>query len=105
MPIVWKAKSDAPDPESERQMAGYFKALAHPARIRILRLLLEGSETSCGRLVEALPLAQSTVSQHLGMLKRAGLVTERAEGPRRLYAVDAAVLQRVGRYLTVLPPR
>jgi len=104
MPIVWKAKPDPPpDPESERQMAGYFKALAHPARIRILRLLLDRAESPCGVVVDALPLAQSTVSQHLRVLKGAGLLTERADGPRRLYAVDRSALRRLRQSLAVWP--
>jgi len=103
MPIVWKAKPDPPpNPESERQMAGYFKALAHPARIRILRLLLAREESPCGQIVAALPLAQSTVSQHLRVLKGAGLVSERADGPRRLVAVNRAALQELRQVLATL---
>lgn len=103
MPIVWKAKPEPPpNPESERQLAGYFKALAHPARIRILRLLLERGESPCGQVVGALPLAQSTVSQHLGVLKRAGLLSERVDGRRRLVEVNRAALGEVRRSLITL---
>ena len=57
------------------------KALGHPARIRIIKHLLEENRCVCGRIVEVLPLAQSTVSQHLKILKEAGLILGEVEGP------------------------
>ena len=68
------------------------KALSHPARIRILRHLLEVDQCICGEIVEILPLAQSTVSQHLKSLKKAGLIRGEVEGPSVCYCADHDVL-------------
>jgi ArsR family transcriptional regulator, arsenate/arsenite/antimonite-responsive transcriptional repressor len=69
------------------------KALAHPVRVQILQLLLE-RRCLCGDVVNALPLAQSTVSEHLKILKEAGLIHDEAEGPRRRYCVNHQLLRR-----------
>ena len=69
-------------------LAGMCKALGHPVRIHILRHLLAEDRCICGRIVEILPLAQSTVSQHLKILKACGLVMGEVEGPRTCYCVD-----------------
>jgi DNA-binding transcriptional ArsR family regulator len=62
--------------QKEQDLAAFAKALAHPARIAILKLLAQRNECICGALVDGLPLSQSTVSQHLKELKNAGLLTE-----------------------------
>ena len=72
----------------EDKLAGLFKALGHPARLKILQHLLEEDRCICGRIVEILPLAQSTVSQHLKILKESGLVRGEVEGPKTCYCVD-----------------
>lgn len=64
------------------------RAIAHPARVRILRLLIGRKACVCGEIVECLPLAQSTVSQHLKIMKEAGLIQGEVEGPRVCYCVD-----------------
>ena len=66
-----------------------FEALADPTRRRILELLA-GGERPAGDLVAALPVSQPAVSQHLKVLREAGLVRVRADGTRRLYAIDPA---------------
>ncbi len=71
------------------------KALAHPARLAILRELAEADACVCGALVEALPLAQSTVSQHLKVLKQAGLVVSHTDGQRTCYCLDRQQLLRL----------
>ncbi len=76
-------------------LAEYMKALSHPARLRILQFLTETNACMCGDIVEALPLSQSTVSQHLKMLKEAGLIQGTLEGPRTCYCVDYEVLNTV----------
>ena len=73
------------------------KALAHPARIRILAHLKKVDSCMCGKIVEILPLAQSTVSQHLKILKQAGLVTGEVEGSAICYCVDQEVLEKFKR--------
>lgn len=76
---------------ADRQLraAAYAKALAHPARIAILELLLEKDACVCGDIVQELPISQSTVSQHLRELKEAGLIKGRVEGASVCYCMDA----------------
>lgn len=77
----------------QRDLASVMKALAHPARIAILQHLIQANACICGDLVDALPLAQSTVSQHLKELKRAGLIKGRIEGTSVCYCIDADAWQ------------
>ncbi|WP_285905198.1 ArsR/SmtB family transcription factor [Pseudodesulfovibrio pelocollis] len=76
-------------------LAEGLKALGHPARIRILAHLLQEDRCLCGGIVEVMPLAQSTVSQHLKVLKQAGLVRGEVEGPRTCYCADRNALKRL----------
>jgi len=69
-------------------LAKYAKALSHPARISILNLLIQKQTCICGDIVEELPLAQSTVSQHLKVLKEAGLIKGEIEGSTVCYCID-----------------
>src|SRR5688500_5784920 len=73
---------------TENKLAKYAKALAHPARISILKLLAQKQSCVCGDIVEELPLSQSTVSQHLKELKDAGLIKGDIEGVRVCYCID-----------------
>ena len=73
-------------------LAGRLKALGHPARLEILSVLAERGTCICGEVVEVLPLAQSTVSQHLKVLKEAGLVRGEVEGPKSCYCLDPQVI-------------
>lgn len=68
------------------------KALGHPTRVQIVRLLMSVETCVCGDIVQALPLAQSTVSQHLKILKDAGLVKGEIDGPRTCYCLDRDAL-------------
>ena len=72
----------------ENRMAKYAKALAHPARIAILRFLSKKQSCMCGDIVEEIPLSQSTVSQHLKELKEAGLIKGETEGAKVCYCID-----------------
>lgn len=69
-------------------LAALAKALGHPARIAILQFLLEKDACVCGDIVEHLPLAQSTVSQHLKELKKVGLLKGNIEGTAVCYCID-----------------
>ncbi|BBF93320.1 ArsR/SmtB family transcription factor [Blastochloris tepida] len=69
-----------------------LRALAHPTRLAILRALARHGTCLCGQIVELTPLAQSTVSQHLKVLKEAGLVHGRIDGPRSCYGLDAGAI-------------
>ena len=73
----------------DNRVAAYAKALSHPARVAILKLLLKRKVCICGDIVEELPLSQSTVSQHLKELKSAGLIKGDIEGVKICYCVDA----------------
>jgi DNA-binding transcriptional ArsR family regulator len=74
--------------QKEQDLANFAKAMSHPARIAILKVLAQKNECICGEIVEVLPLAQSTVSQHLKELKNAGLITGETDGPRSCYCID-----------------
>lgn len=80
--------------DAEEELATLAAALGHPARVAIIRILLERQSCICGELVEELPLAQSTVSQHLKKLKKAGLIRGSVDGPRVCYCVEPAMLER-----------
>ena len=80
--------SDSSFPESDTRLARGFKALAHPARLTIVKMLAEHDECVCGEIVDDLPLAQSTVSQHLKALREAGLVRGSEEGRCTCYCLD-----------------
>jgi DNA-binding transcriptional ArsR family regulator len=72
----------------EQQIAAFAKALSHPARVEILKVLAEKNVCICGEIVEILPLSQSTVSQHLKELKNAGLIKGTIDGVKSCYCVD-----------------
>jgi len=69
------------------ELARLAKALGHPARVAIVRLLLSDGDCVCGAIVDRLPLAQATVSQHLKVLKDAGWITGTIDGPRVCYCI------------------
>ena len=81
--------------DEEVRLAAFARALAHPARIAILRQLALRQGCLCGDLVEILPLAQATVSQHLKVLKDAGLIRGDVDGPRVCYCVEPRALRRL----------
>ena len=68
--------------------ADFAKAISHPARISILKMLAQRDSCICGKIVEVMPLAQSTVSQHLKELKKAGLVKGKIDGQKSCYCID-----------------
>ncbi len=72
----------------DNRIAAYAKALAHPARVAILQLLVKKQACICGDIVEELPLSQSTVSQHLKELKNAGLIKGEIEGASICYCIN-----------------
>jgi len=74
--------------EKQNQIATIAKALGHPARIAIIEYLLKVNECICGDIVNELPLAQPTVSQHLKELKNAGLIKGNIEGNAICYCID-----------------
>jgi DNA-binding transcriptional ArsR family regulator len=81
--------------EADEELASLSKALGHPARVKILRILVRKSACICGDIVDELPLAQSTVSQHLKVLKDAGLIRGDVDGPRVCYCIEPRALRRL----------
>jgi ArsR family transcriptional regulator len=90
---------------ADRETATLARALGHPARVAILRLLLERGECVCGGIVDAVPLAQSTVSQHLKYLKNAGLIRGEVEGPRVCYCANPSAVRRLEQLIGALGAR
>lgn len=80
---------------SDLDLARLAKGLAHPARAAIVRMLLNRGTCICGDLVDRLPLAQATVSQHLKTLKEAGWITGEVDGPRVCYCVNPKAVERM----------
>ena len=83
----------------DSELSALAKALGNPVRVRILRLLLTRDSCCCGEVVEQLPLAQATVSQHLKVLKDAGLVVGEIDGARTCYWADRDKLAHLHRLL------
>jgi ArsR family transcriptional regulator len=77
----------------EARTVALLRAIAHPARFRIVKLLAERQACACGDLVDELPLAQSTVSEHLKVLKDAGIVRGNIEGPNMCYCLEPDALE------------
>lgn len=81
--------------EADEELASLAKALGHPARVKIMRLLIAKNACICGDIVDELSLAQSTVSQHLKVLKGAGLIRGEIDGPRVCYCIEPRALRRL----------
>ena len=88
--------------EDDTRLAAYGKALGHPIREQILRHLEHTGTCQTGSLVDSLPVAQSTVSEHLRILREAGLVCGEIDGPRRCYCVNTEGLATARRLLQEL---
>jgi ArsR family transcriptional regulator len=82
-------------PAADEELAILAKAVGHSARVQILRLLERRESCVCGDIVDELPLAQSTVSQHLKVLKEAGLIRGDIDGPRVCYCIEPRTLRRL----------
>ncbi|MGE9291632.1 MAG: ArsR/SmtB family transcription factor [Puniceicoccales bacterium] len=80
--------------EEQSSLAAFAGALAHPARIAIISFLHERGEASSGTIVEAMPLAQATVSQHLSALRKAGLLIQRHCGKKVCYSINCEEVLR-----------
>lgn len=84
-----------PNDASAERLSSLAWAVAHPARVRIVRLLLSRQSCMCGEIVDELPLAQSTVSQHLKILKESGLIQGEIDGPKVCYCVNPEKLKEL----------
>jgi len=81
--------------ESDERLVEVFRALGHPARLKIVRLLMRHHTCICSEVVDELPLAQATVSQHLKVLKEAGIIYGRIDGPAVCYCLAPGALASV----------
>jgi len=86
--------------DSQNEIATIAKALGHPARIAIVEYLVKMNECVCGKIVEVLPLAQPTVSQHLKELKNAGLIKGEIEGNSICYNIDITTIEKFNTYFS-----
>ncbi|MBI1213776.1 MAG: metalloregulator ArsR/SmtB family transcription factor [Alphaproteobacteria bacterium] len=84
-----------PEDGSAEKLAELVWAIAHPMRVRIVRMLMKQESCVCGEIVDALPISQSTVSQHLKVLKESGLVRGEVEGPKVCYCIDRKTLREL----------
>lgn len=91
--------------DNQNQIATLTKALGHPARVAIIEYLLTVDTCICGDIVNELPLAQPTVSQHLKELKNAGLIKGNIEGNSICYCIDEKVLQKLQSYFAKISSR
>ena len=82
-------------PAADNELAAFAKAIAHPTRVRILRMLARKEARMCSHIVDELPLAQSTVSEHLRILRSAGLVQANENGLRVSYCIVPSALRRL----------
>lgn len=78
--------------KEEILLADLAKALSHPARIKILKVINDSNSCMCGEIVDRIPLSQSTVSQHLKELKKAGLIVGEIEGPKICYCLNGKTM-------------
>ena len=95
-------KLTLPDVALAEDLAKLSWALAHPARVRIVRLLLNRTSCMCGEIVDEMPLAQSTVSQHLKILRDSGLVQGEIDGPRICYCINKEAFKKLKKLVATL---
>ena len=86
--------------DEQNQLATIAKALGHPARIAIIEYLMKVNECICGDIVNELPLAQPTVSQHLKELKNAGIIKGNIEGNSICYCIDEKTIEILNTYFS-----
>ncbi len=92
----------APLSSTDHEIANFAKALGHPARVAILRMLIECGDCMCGSIVSRIPLAQATVSQHLKVLKDAGLIRGEIDPPRVCYCVNPEAVKQLKKLISAL---
>ncbi len=96
----------AVDPSpADHELAALARALGHPARVRIVRLLTESDNCRCGDIVDELPLAQPTVSEHLRVLREAGILRSEAGGTCVCYHLEPLKMRRLRALLQDLWPQ
>lgn len=84
------------------EMAEILKALGHPARLEIVKILMGLPSCVCGDIVEILPLAQSTVSKHLSELKKVGIIKGTITGNTICYCLDEIIIQKIQTFINLV---
>ena len=88
--------------DEQNEVASLFKAIAHPARVAIIEYLLKIDTCICTDIVNELPLAQPTVSQHLKELKNAGIIKGSVEGNAICYCINDVILKKIENYFSII---
>jgi len=88
--------------KKQNETAMLAKALGHPARVAIVEYLIKANTCICGDIVNKLPLAQPTISQHLKALKNAGIIKGEIEGNSICYCMDKKAIEKIARYFSDL---
>ena len=88
--------------DKQNEIAILSKAMGHPARVAIVDYLSKMNECVCGKIVETMPLAQPTVSQHLKELKNAGIIKGEVEGNSICYCIDQKKIETIVQYFSTL---
>lgn len=86
--------------EQQNELASLFKAISHPARVAIIEYLLKVDSCICGDIVNELPLAQPTVSQHLKELKNVGIIKGNIEGTAICYCLNPETMKKLENYFS-----
>jgi len=94
-PSLRPARGRVSAPAEDLELARLARALGHPARVAIVKMLLRKGDCQCSVIVDRLPLAQATVSQHLKVLKEAGLVRGEIDPPRVCYCINPETVERL----------
>lgn len=102
IPVLKPAAQDTVTAFDE-ELADLARALSHPARVAIVRHLAAAGTCVCGQIVDVMPLAQATVSQHLKVLKEAGFVQGEVDGPRTCYCLNPETMKRFQSLVASLP--
>lgn len=89
-------------PDADDELAKLAKAIGHPARVRILRMLSRKEAHVCSQIVDELPLAQSTVSEHLRILKESGLIRSSQDGTRIGYCINFETLRKLKALVAII---
>lgn len=86
--------------DQQNELASLFKAISHPARVAIIEYLLKVDSCICGDIVNELPLAQPTVSQHLKELKNVGIIKGNVEGTAICYCLNPETMKKLENYFS-----
>lgn len=88
--------------EPYESLSVFSRALSHPARVKIVELLSDRGDMTCGQITEELPLSQATVSQHLKLLRECSMINFRKEGLKSIYSLNAELISEAHSFMSSL---